>query len=266
MEHVYNNNLTGNTIFSNNYGVYLDASSNHDIIGNNVYNNTEDGIYLEFNSNYNTIADNNVSENNNGIVLSTVAPNNYNDIITNMVISNKKYGICLKNGERHNNITDNTIRGNERGICLEDAHHNTIKNNEIKDNGDGVWVNQSDNNTIEKNMIVNNTVWDTGVHLTTGSDYNEIHENCFYDNTPQAMDNGTDNNWNRNYWSPPPGILGDFKIPGSAGSEDHNPLPYCPGKKPPAKVPALTPLGLIALVGLLSVIAAMSIRRKKTIF
>ncbi|NMX21230.1 hypothetical protein C5S30_02090, partial [ANME-1 cluster archaeon GoMg4] len=32
---------------------------------------------------------------------------------------------------------------------------------------------------------------------------------------------------------------------------------------PPAAVPALTPIGLIALVGLLSVIAAMSVRRRK---
>ncbi len=34
----------------------------------------------------------------------------------------------------------------------------------------------SDNNTIERNMIVNNTIWHTGVHLTAGSEYNEIYQ------------------------------------------------------------------------------------------
>jgi parallel beta-helix repeat protein len=267
MEHVDNNNLTSNTIFSNNYGVYLNASSNHDIIGNNVYNNTEDGIYLEFNSNYNTIADNNVSENNNGIALSTVAPNNYNDIINNTVNSNKKYGIYLKNGERHNNITDNTVSENEVGICLEDAHHNLIKDNNITDNEHGILINQSSSNTLERNMIMNNTEWDTGVHITEGSDYNEIHENCFYNNEPQAYDDGHDNDWDYNFWSDYP-QWGEYNIPGAAGSKDNHTLRECGGSSQPpqpAAVPALTPLGIIALVGLLSVVLAMSIsiRRKK---
>jgi uncharacterized repeat protein (TIGR01451 family) len=77
-------------------------------------------------------------------------------------------------------------------------------------------------------MIANNEWVDTGAHVTADSNDNEIHENCFYDNEPQAMDNGTNNDWDGNYWSPPPGESGDHTIPGTAGSEGTNPLDKCP--------------------------------------
>jgi len=258
---VNNSVINGSYIYNNSKGIYLFSSNNNTIDTNNVYNNTEDGIYLEFDSNYNTITNNNVSENNNGIALSTVASNNYNDIINNTVNSNKKYGIYLKNGESYNNITDNTVSENEIGICLEDAHYNLIKDNNITDNEHGILINQSSSNTLERNMIMNNTEWDTGVHITEGSDYNEIHENCFYDNEPQAYDDGHDNDWDYNFWSDYP-QWGVYDIPGTAGSKDHHTLKECGGSPQPpqpAAVPALTPIGIIALVGLLSVVLAVSI-------
>ena len=154
-------------------------------------------------------------------------------------------------------VTGNTIVNNSGygiGIFTDNA---TISNNEITENTHGLWVNSS-YNTIVRNMIARNSEADTGVHLTEYAKYNEIHENCFFDNVPQAMDNGIGNNWNRNYWSPPPGGPDNYTIPGTAGSKDHNPLSSCPLIA--AKVPSLTPIGLIALAGLLSVIAAVSIR------
>jgi parallel beta-helix repeat protein len=78
---------------------------------------------------------------------------------------------------------------------------NKILGNDIRDNDHGVWVDDSYNNTIVRNMIVNNTrgAWDTGVHLTDNTQDNEIHENCFYDNEPHAVDDGTNNDWTGNY-------------------------------------------------------------------
>ena len=119
-------------------------------------------------------------------------------------------GIYMNNAS-HCNITDNNVVGNGHGICLEDAHHNHI----------------------ERNMIVDNGVPPSGVHLNYGSNYNEIHENCFYNNAPQAYDDGTDNNWDGNYWSPSPGP-GDYIIPGDAESEDTDPLDVCPLIEPPS--------------------------------
>lgn len=76
------------------------------------------------------------------------------------------------------------------------------------------------------------------------------------------MDNGTDNNWDGNYWSDYPQV-GVYEILGTAGSKDNHTLSRCP--LIPARVPELTPTGIIILVGLLSVVLAVSIsiRREK---
>ena len=142
------------------------------------------------------------------------------------------YGVCMLESSDNNTVSRAKIfRGAgpriDYGVYMENCTWNSILDSEIRNNSHGVWVNQSDSNTIERNMIVNNTVTGTGVHLTAGSAYNEIHENCFYDNVPQAWDNGTGNNWTGNFWSdyaPPPPYL----INGTADSEDGDPLQDCP--------------------------------------
>jgi len=144
------------------------------------------------------------------------------------------------------------------GVYMENCTWNTINESEIRDNGEGIRLINSDNNTIERNMIKRNGL-DTGVNVTDGSDGNEIHWNCFIDNEPQAWDDGHDNNWDYNFWSDYP-QWGEYNIPGAAGSKDHHTLRECGGSPQPAAVPALTPLGIIALVGLLSVVLAVSIR------
>ena len=140
----------------------------------------------------------------------------------------------------------------------------TISNNEITDNENGIWLDNSGYNKILRNKIARNSVMDTGVHLTDGSNYNEIRTNCFYNNTPQAYDDGYGNDWNGNYWSPPPGgEPGNYSIPPTFTSKDNDPLPNCPLGKPPVKVPELTPIGIIALVGILSVMLAFATLRRK---
>ena len=108
------------------------------------------------------------------------------------------------------------------GIYLNDSKWNKIRNCYIHDNGHGIYLYNSSYNTIERNIIENNMLVDTGTHIKSGS-YNEIHENCFINNYPQAYDDGSNNNWDRNYWDPPIDT-----IPGSANSRDNDPLPYCP--------------------------------------
>jgi nitrous oxidase accessory protein NosD len=166
-------------------------------------------------------------------------------------------------------VIDNVtaVNGDAHGIWMY-VINAVISNGEIKNSGHGIWVEYSENTTITGIMIINNTEMDTGVHLTADTNNTEIHGNCFYDNEPQAWDNGTNNNWTGNYWSDwtPPG---PYNISGTAKSKDNDPLDECPLKKPPVpapvRVPGLTPIGMITLVGLLSVVLAMSIsiRRKK---
>jgi len=146
------------------------------------------------------------------------------------------YAGITSESSSNNLISKNKVSDNSYGVYLSHAQWETITENEITDNGHGIQVEQSDNNTIERNMIVDNKGGGkTGVHVNSGSDENEIHGNCFFDNEPyQAWDNfsaGRSNHWDGNYWGPEP--------------------------------PALTPIGLIALVGLLSALAVITITRRK---
>jgi parallel beta-helix repeat protein len=168
----------------------------------------------------------------------------------------------------YNTIVRNRIHDNLIGILLKDEWENEIAGNTIEDNGEGIGVFGSDNNTIEGNMIRNNTgsVF-TGVYVDENSDENEIHGNCFFYNEPyQAWDNfsGDSNHWGGNYWEPPPGESDNpFLIPGAAESRDGDPLGYCPMCA--VQAPAVTPLGIAALVGLLAIVATstMVMKRKK---
>jgi len=146
-----------------------------------------------------------------------------------------------------------------------ESSFNNVTDGEIFNCARGTRIDSGSNNTIERNIIRDN--FDTGVLLDGSATYTEIHTNCFINNTPQAMDNGTGNYWTGNYWSDYPVEGGTYNISGATGSKDSNTLGECPLGQgpPPAQVPALTPIGIIALVGLLSVVLAVSIsiRRKK---
>jgi hypothetical protein len=89
--------------------------------------------------------------------------------------------------------------------------------------------------------------------------------NCFIDNYYQAYDDGQRNNWDGNYWSDLP-LQGAtyLGIQGSAGSKDYHTLKRCPRKGlGGAQVPAFTPMGMVLLIGLISLLAVTAIRKKQ---
>ena len=154
----------------------------------------------------------------------------------------------------NNNLIDNVeIFNCLYGIVFGVSNTNKIRNCYIHDNGHGIYLYSSSYNTIERNIIENNTLADTGIYISSGSNDNEIHENCFINNYPQAYDDGSNNNWDRNYWDPPIDT-----IPGSANSRDNDPLPYCPCFP---KVPMLNTLSLAILVISLVTVALLRLRR-----
>ena len=166
----------------------------------------------------------------------------------------------------YNTIAGSRIHDNLLAILLLDEWDNEIVDNYIEDNLAGIVLLSSWNNTIERNMIRNNTGGARcGVYIDSSSDLNEIHSNCFfYNGPPQAMDDhcGFSNNWDGNYWEPAPGLSGDpYLIPGTAGQRDNAPLRQCPLCA--VQAPVVTPFGLLALVGLLSIIATRTMVRKK---
>ncbi|MBN1763205.1 MAG: hypothetical protein JW878_09070 [Methanomicrobia archaeon] len=175
------------------------------------------------------------------------------------------FALIIINGS----FIDTTIRdisGNStaRGICNMYAINVSFLTGELTNCGHGAWLEEGDNNRIEGFIIRDNTLFDTGVHLETDTNDTIVCRNCFFNNVLQAWDNGTNNIWDGNYWEPEPGEPGDpylYLIPGNAGSRDNHPLSYCPLCA--VEVPVLTLFGLLALVGLLSAVVAMTIATRK---
>jgi len=103
-------NVTNNIARSNDYGVYLNTSTNNNISGNTFNNNTNTGIYLTTSS-YNNIT-NNTLNNNTNCSISFAATSTYNKVISNNM-SNSGYGVYITAAScSNNNFTSNYLSGN----------------------------------------------------------------------------------------------------------------------------------------------------------
>ena len=256
------NNITGNTVSGNNYGIYLeDDCMNNTISGNNANNNNGYGIYLYSFCNYNTISNNLVNDNGySGIsleygcyenIISGNTINNstlygiylyddcdYTTISNNFVNASGDYGITLHWYSQNNTIKDNKANYNgDIGIELYDyCENNTVSNNVVSYNGlNGIGIyDYSDNNILTENLLYNNTI---GVYIDNG-DNNTLYENIFAKNGVHAFDDGIDNKWNSsiigNYWdnhtapdtTPQDGIVDNpyMFIDGPTGNIDYLPI------------------------------------------
>jgi parallel beta-helix repeat protein len=203
-------------------GIYLTGVSNNSFSTTSVSNVTGNiiasGIELFYSSNDNRFTDFTIT----GITLGS-GTTSYG------IYLNGGIGICSNNAFSGGHIYSTGDPRIDYAVWLENCTHTTINESEILDNGHGFWLEKSDNNTIERNMIMNNTgLAISGAYLTTDSDNNELHWNCFIDNGIefQAWDDGMNNNWRGNFWSDyvPPG---PYSISGSAGSADSSPLAFC---------------------------------------
>jgi nitrous oxidase accessory protein len=145
-------------------------------------------------------------------------------------------GIYMNNASncviKNSTIMNISVMGNcsAIGIAVFNTSGTAISNGEITNCEQGILIASGSNNTIEGNIIRNNTI--VGVCIASGGINTEIHENCFVNNEPQAIDDGTGNNWTSNYWYPMLG--GNYTIPGAAESEDSDPLDECPLIEEPA--------------------------------
>ena len=169
------------------FGIWVGSSSNNNIIGTNITENT-DGIRLYSSSNYNRISGNNIKE-------------------------NHLHGIVLNSSSKYNSITENNIENNwEDGIWLDESDNNNISGNNITKNYYVMWLGySSNNNSISGNNIENNF---DGICLYLSSN-NSIYHNNFIDNTRHVYDYSWDypelppsiNTWDDgypsggNYWS-----------------------------------------------------------------
>jgi len=232
---VLNNTISGGASYSGNIGISLDWADHTIVMGNNVTNNRGRGISISGNSQHVVVDHNNVN-NNSGYAGCGITITSSNNIVTNNTIIFNDLGVCLFNYRRSNIISNNIIENNnEVGIDLFAMDDTLIFNNSIKNNGGyGIKIFEySKNNNISNNIVCQNSISDFLVDVNATENYGD-------NNTCYSPDG-----WNDN---------------GTTGCTF---ICELPPKPPVAVVPTLTPVGLIALVGLLSAIAAVTITSRK---
>jgi parallel beta-helix repeat (two copies) len=224
------------------FGVYLDGASHVVVSANTVVGMPElrvpdrgDGIHL-WNDTGCTISGNDVSKTRDGIYV-YISPDN---TIENNRIHDVRYGVHYMYSKRNvlkGNISyDNTagfalmasehlqVIGNEAyddasyGLLLNYINYSEIRGNELRNiqgqfdaggrvidgaEGKAIFVYLSQGNTIADNLLKDSRI---GIHVTAGSDNNDIYGNAFVDNQTQVMyvqNNAEEWSWHRrgNYWS-----------------------------------------------------------------
>jgi parallel beta-helix repeat protein len=109
-----NNNISDNDIMNNDHcGIYMSGSSNNVIKGNNIKGHTYNGIGVYDNSNGNNITKNTLMKNNYCGV--NIRGSYYNNIVFNTV-TNNKIGIHLPGKDYHNRVSGNTLLNNDTNI------------------------------------------------------------------------------------------------------------------------------------------------------
>jgi len=188
-----------NINFNNNtYGITLQDSFHCSITGGTSYYNSWRAISL---SDSGEIDVSNVDIRNSpiGIELSW----SYDCSISNCQIRNNEEGVVLRTA-MNCTLSHNTIFQNTDGIYMDDSDGSDILSNTVYWNDRGVLLNSTSDCLITQNNIYNNT--GVGICLDTTANRNEIYNNTFAYNTPNAICEGFSNHWDNqvdtgNWWS-----------------------------------------------------------------
>jgi len=220
--------LHDNNCSNNSYGISITNCTYVNTTKNIINFNDEYGINLN-NSDNNTISGNTVSNNTYGIESDT----SNNNTISGNTIYNNGVGIYLSY-TNNSSVSGNTIYNNDYGIALSGANDNTISgNNATYNQWFGILLQLSNYSTIIHNTINNNSYYGIGLITSVNS---LIFNNSFIGNTINALDNGTNNQWDNgfigNFWDDYGGVdanddgIGDtpYLILGSANSQDNFPI------------------------------------------
>ena len=211
-----NNNIHGNIVSNNYYGISLILSSHNTIYDNIIKDNFFSGIKLH-KSHYNNLENCEVTHSINGVILSK---STYNTIKNNEIISNNR-GMDLYYSS-YNDVIENTINGGSEhfyglglfwGSPTEGySSHNTIKKNIIINNLAGIMVQGKPGSELTNNVISENLIKDNvcGIQINAYASKNHIFQNNFINNINQQADSANnavdycDNNWDNgqegNYW------------------------------------------------------------------
>jgi len=201
--HYDNNDLSGNNVSNNYFGIHIYYSDNNNLISNAVSNNSGAGIYLH-DSNNNIISDNDVSNSSSGI---SMRYSNNNTLINNNANFQYFFGIQLYQYCNNNILSGNNVSNNKFGIYLFWSINNTLQGNNFSNNLFGIYLQGSDGNNLNTNVVFKN---DYGIYVDDnygGCQNNKLSNNNIIENDIQVLDSNNANFWNSsypiggNYWS-----------------------------------------------------------------
>jgi parallel beta-helix repeat protein len=189
-----NNNISGNIVANNGYGIYISSSSNNMLRNNIMTNNTHN---FEVQGEYANDVD--VSNTINGKTIiywvnqqdrtvpsdaGYVALINCTNItVQNLNLANNGQGVLLFS-TTSSTITKNSITNTGDGIYIDESYSNTISGNNLANNINGINGQASSKNNISSNNITNN---ENGIYFTGASTSNIISRNNITANTVDGM-------------------------------------------------------------------------------
>ncbi|UJG44064.1 MAG: right-handed parallel beta-helix repeat-containing protein [Candidatus Heimdallarchaeum endolithica] len=141
----------------------------------------------------------------------------------NTIINCRELGIYVFN-TYGSIIKDNWCEDCElSGIRTENSNGSIFNDNILYRNEEGISIYTSDDNVLTNNTLIKNNRW--GIALIWGSKNNSVNYNYFLENVEkQGQNEGTDNNWNNNYWSDWSGVGAYSNFGGTEPVQDSSPL------------------------------------------
>ncbi|MGM0766546.1 MAG: nitrous oxide reductase family maturation protein NosD [Pseudomonadota bacterium] len=181
--------IEGNDISQTRDGIYIETANNNEI-RNNLMTDLRYGIHYMY-SMHNVLEGNVTRGTRTGYAL---MQSKYLTVINNRSENDENYGILMNfitNSELRGNVVTGVSQGQTAGVDISGAE------------GKAVFIYNSLYNTFENNVFRDSNV---GIHLTAGSEENEVFNNAFVNNQRQVKYVATrTQEWSRegrgNYWS-----------------------------------------------------------------
>lgn len=162
--------IKGNDISATRDGIY-DYVSHDDLIADNHIHDVRYGVHqmytkreaLQSNSSWNNVA---------GMALMS---SDHMRVTDNQIFDNSSYGILF------NYVTYSDISGN----LIHDISQERVAGTQVIDGGEGkaLFVYNSEFNRIHANLLADSAI---GIHITAGSQDNQVYANAFVDNRTQV--------------------------------------------------------------------------------
>ncbi len=181
--------VEGNDISQTRDAIYIETA-NHNVIRNNRMTDLRYGIHYMY-SMHNLLEGNVTRGTRTGYAL---MQSKYLKVINNRSENDENYGILMNfitNSEFRGNVVTGVSQGETAGVAISGAE------------GKAVFIYNSLYNTFESNVFRDSNI---GIHLTAGSEENEVFNNAFVNNQRQVKYVATrTQEWSKegrgNYWS-----------------------------------------------------------------